>query len=360
MSEKKRRSKKRGNGQGSVYKRGDSFVAQVIVGWRKPSKGGRLIPVKRTKGGFTSRKDASNYIAQLYAASARPARLTLQQLYDEWEPYYSPRVGKSCMDNYKYAFKHFSPLHNIYMDLITAADLQKCMDDCPSGKRTHENMRCTAGLLWAYALDLELVDRDITNNLYTGKGKTVKRQPITEQELEVIRQAIGKEPYADYVYAQCFLGFRPGEFLALTKNDIYIENGQLFLIGGSKTDAGTDRLVPVPDAIRNIVRQRLRVSGTDHLFPRQLIVKNLPAGWKPMTHDYYNKHIFKPLMQRLGIAEGKTPYCARHTYADKLKKAAGDDADKAAIMGHTDYAFTQHAYQSTSADDLKLIAKSLE
>lgn len=360
MTEKKRRVKQRGNGQGTVFRRGSTYTAQVVVGWKTSADGSHLIPVRRSRGGFASRKDAANYCAQLYAASAKPSRLTLQQLYDEWDPYYSPRVGKSCMDNYKYAFKHFAPLHGIFIDLITAADLQKCMDDCPAGKRTHENMRCTAGLLWAYALDRELVDRDITNNLYIGKGKTIKRQPITEQELEIIRKAIGKEPYAEYVYAQCFLGFRPGEFLALTKNDIYLENGQLFLIGGSKTEAGTDRLVPVPDAIRDIIRQRLRVRGTEYLFPRQLIVKDKPAGWKPMSHDYYNKHIFKPLMQRLGIAEGKTPYCARHTYANKLKNADGDNADKAAIMGHTDYAFTQHAYQTTSADDLKLIAKSLE
>ena len=360
MSEKKRRSKNRGNGQGTVFKRGNTFSAQVVVGWKRSDDGSRLIAIKRTKGGFPSRKDAANYMAQLYAATSKPSRLTLQQLYDEWDPYYSPRVGKSCMDNYKYAFKHFAPLHDIFVDLITAADLQKCMDDCPAGKRTHENMRCTAGLLWAYAYDRELVDRDITNNLYIGKGKTMKREAITEQELEVIRKAIGKERYADYVYAQCYLGFRPGEFLSLTKNSIYIENGQLFLIGGSKTDAGTDRLVPVPDAIRDIIKGRLRERGSDFIFPQAMFINGSFTGWKPMSHDYYNKHVFKPLMQKLGIAEGKTPYCARHTYANKLKKADGDNNDKAAIMGHTDYAFTQHAYQSTSADDLKLIAKSLE
>ena len=78
-----------------------------------------------------------------------------------------------------------------------------------------------------------------------------------------------------------------------------------------------------------------------------------------MTHAYFRESVFIPMMKRLGIAEGKTPYCARHTYADKLKAAAGDDQAKAALMGHTDYAFTQAKYQSIALDDLSAVADSI-
>ena len=164
MSERKPKS--RGNGQGSVFKPKGStcWTAQVIIGWKMNRSGTGLVPIKRTKGGFKHKNDAVFYCATLYSASARPSRVTLQQLFDDWDPFYSPRVGKSTMVNYRAAFKHFAPLHDIFLDLITAADLQQCMDDCPAGKRTHENMTCVAGLLWHYAYDRELVDRDITQN----------------------------------------------------------------------------------------------------------------------------------------------------------------------------------------------------
>ena len=360
MSERK--PKTRGNGQGCVYKPKGStmWTAQVTIGWKKNRAGTGLVPVKRTKGGFKYKNDAILYCATLYAASAKPDRVTLQQLYDDWDLFYSPRVGKSTMVNYSAAFKPFAPLHHIYIDLITAADLQQCMDDCPAGKRTHENMKCVAGLLWHYAYDRQLIDRDVTQNLYIGKGETVKREPITEKELKTIKSAIGKERYADYIFAQCYLGFRPGEFLALKKSDVHMESGQMIIVGGSKTDAGRDRSVPVPPPIREIIDIRLAQPNTDYLFPRAEIRDDKFIGWKPMSHEYYNKHIFKPMMKKLNIAEGKTPYCARHTYADKLKKARGDDAAKAALMGHTDYAFTQAAYQSVTAQDLKTIAKSIK
>lgn len=356
------KTKSRGNGQGSVYKpKGSKFwTAQYVVGWKPSLDGSSLVPVKKTKGGFKYKDDAVLFIAELKQASAKARRVTLQQLYDEWEPFYSPRVGASTMVNYSAAFKHFSRFHHIFIDLITAADLQECMDACPAGKRTHENMKCTAGLLWHYAYDRELIDRDITQNLYIGKGTTVKREPITEKELKVIRAAIGKEQYADYVYAHCYLGFRPGEFLALKKSDLRKEGGQLILTGGSKTDAGRDRSVPVPPPIADIIQLRADQLGTDLLFPRAVYRKNEFVCWQAMSHDYYNKHIFKPLMKKLGIAEGKVPYCARHTYANKLKKAKGDTMAKAAMMGHTDYAFTQLAYQSVEPSDLKTIAKSMK
>ena len=53
-------------------------------------------------------------------------------------------------------------------------------------------------------------------------------------------------------------------------------------------------------------------------------------------------------------------YSARHTYSDKLKQAAGDKKDKAALIGHTDYDFTQHRYQSSSLEDLAKVVDPIK
>lgn len=363
MQSKPRKSKSRGNGQGCAYLRGKTWEAQVVIGYKPPNTpGGAPIPIKRRKGGFPTKKAAIAACPGLLTAKGEKYRLTLQQLYDAWYPFYEPRVGPSTMVNYRCAFKHFSPLHNTYIDLITAGDLQDCLDACPAGKRTHENMKAVAGLLWAYASDHEYVLRDITENLYIGKGETQQRDPITEEELEIIGAAIPQEPFASYVYAMAYLGFRPSEFLGLKKSDLRIEKGLLVLTAGSKTDAGRDRQVPVPPIIGKIIADRMSVSGTDLLFPQYIYSRKSShdfLGFKLMGHEYFNKHIFQPLCARLGIAAGKTPYCARHSYADKLKRAQVDDKTKAALIGHTDYAFTQSHYQSTDIVDLKDAAASI-
>lgn len=355
------RTKSRGNGQGTAYKRGSTWTAQVIIGWRVPDGDGKKpIPIKRTKSGFATKRDALAACPSLLLEREKKLRPTLQQVYDAWYAFYEPRVVPSTMVCYRAAYNHFAPLHGIHIELITSDDLQNCMDSCASGKRTHQNMKCVAGLLWAYAYDHDYVQKDVTENLYIGKGETVQREPITDEELSVIFSAITTEPYAEYVYALCYLGFRPGEFLSLRKADLHTDNGVTYIVGGSKTKAGRDRLVPVPDAIREIIERRMAVTGTDLLFPRICYDRSGNfTGYQEMSDAYFREQVFKPMMGRLGIADGKVPYGARHTYSDKLKNAAGDDKTKAAIIGHTDYNFTKSHYQSTDLQDIKAVADSI-
>lgn len=354
--------KSRGNGQGSAYRRGRTWTAQVVVGWRIPEDDTKhLIPIKRTKSGFETKREALAYCPVLLQDRSERPRMALEQVFNEWSIKYTLRVSASTMAGYKAAYLHFKPLHAVQITHIVPQDLQDCMDACPAGKRTHQMMKVVAGLIWAYAIDCNYVDRDITTNLYTGKGQSVQREPLTDDEVETIRQAIGREPYAEYIYALCYLGFRPGEFLKLKKADLHEEAGLMYLVGGSKTDAGKNRRVPVPDVIRPIIRNRLDVAGTDLLFP-QLMYRRTGEfdGYKAMTDSYFRKFVFKPLMKKLKIAEGKVPYSARHTYSDKLKNAAGDVKAKAAIIGHTDYDFTRKRYQSTDLADLKEVSDSIK
>lgn len=359
------KTKKRGNGQGTAYKRGNVWEAQVILGWRVPDDATRKpIPIKRRKSGFATKKDAINYCNRLLHLDKKVASISLSNLYSKWEKAYEHRVSAKTLDGYRQAYEHFSDLHPVSVDVITATDLQQCMDKCTAGKRTHELMKTTANLLWKYAVDARYASRNVAENLYTGKGKKESRLPITEAELEIIRSAVGTEPYADYVYALCYLGFRPTEFLSLKKTDYHEEGGIKYLVGGSKTDAGIDRKVVIPSQIESIISERLKVNGTGLLFPMLCYTRhhNTPPqfkGYKLMSHNYFNNFVFKPLMDRLGIS-GRVPYSARHTYADKLKKASGDVRDKASLIGHTDYDFTQHRYQSSPLEDLKAVVDTLK
>ncbi len=362
--------KARGNKQGSVYYRVDRkyWVAQIVVGWRPPIKeNGHLVPVKKTVGGFKTKKEALNAVNKLI--NGEPVKkyiLTLDEVFNLWKEYYSPRVAEKTMkENYATAYKHFAPLKHRRMDTITAAELQKCMDDCPAGKRTHQLMKVTAGLIWGYALDEELVHKDITDNLYIGKHKTTKRVPLTSDDVKAVKGVIGKIRYAEYIYCHCYLGFRPGEFLEIKKSQVesrVIDGETIYYITeGIKTEAGMDRQVIIPKQILDYVLERLYIPGTEYLFPMYCfrIHTDEFKEFRKMSTRYYNDSVFKPMMEKLGIT-GRVPYSARHTYADKLKHAKGDDRDKASLIGHTDYNFTRSQYQSSPLEDLKAVTDTIE
>lgn len=366
--------KSRGNGQGTAYQRPGqrTWTVEVVTGWKfvdgDPTKPKR--PVRKTKGGFRTKKEALDYVDKLQFADAKKrVRMTMEDIWLAWKTSYASRVGDSTMDNYYYAYKHFAPLHGVYMDLISADNLQKCMDDCPSGKRTHENMRCVANLLWKYAVDKNVIDRNVAENLFTGKGVSVQRESLTEEEEATVKNAIGTIRYAEYVYCLCWLGYRPGEMLQLRKDQLFCaqvktESGTIdvwYFVNGKKTDAGRDRIVVVPDEILPIILDRTYVPGTDLIFPQyKFNRKKTPmlTGFKEMTDAYFRVEVFKPMMKQLNIAEGKVPYSSRHTYANKLKNASGSDKDKASLIGHSDYLFTQNKYQSSHLKDLYELVNS--
>ena len=155
--------------------------------------------------------------------------------------------------------------------------------------------------------------------------------------------------------------------LELRKDQVIEHKGRLFLVEGKKTDAGRNRTEPVHQKIENIVRERLFIPGTDLIFPQYVfakVSKKCPVApltaFKEMTDNYLRENVFKPMMAALGIAEGKVPYAARHTFSNKLKTAAGDDRDKAALIGHSDYTFTQTKYQTTNQDELLAVVDSIK
>ena len=354
QSATKKFERKRGNGQGTAYKRGGAWTAQVVIGWKVPQReGGRPIPIKRTKGGFQSKKDALLYIPTLMSAkTGGKKQKTLLSVMLDWQKMYAQRVSAKTMEGYVGAFRHFEKLHYRNIDTITAVDLQNCLDNCGHGKRTKQTMKVTAGLIFKYAKDAKYVSDNPAENLYIGNDETSHYAPLTDEELAKIGQS--GLPYSDYVVALSYLGFRPTEFFALKKTDYHTENGIHYLVGGIKTEAGIDRAVTIPPFILPIVEKQLSTDGTDLLFPRKT-----KGGYDKMPTRYFTKFIWHPMMDSLGIV-GKVPYATRHTYANKMKGVTGDEKDKAGLMGHASYDTTRKHYQTTSLAEKKAITDQMK
>lgn len=371
-----RRRKGRANGTGTAYLRTnkgkDTWTACVIVGWKLPKDPSKpRIPIKKTKGGFATRRDALNYCSQLMLDTTARRSLTMQECWKEWSGSYEERIVKSTFAGYRSAYNHYSPLHGTHMDKIAVTELQKCIDTVP-GHRMKELMKTTAGLLWRYCVAHNLLNTDITGVLYTGKEQSVQRDPLTPEEIEAIKKNIGNCRYAEYIYCLVYLGFRPGEMLELKKDQLHHylkknDKGEVvaniwYIIGGKKTAAGKNRVIPISSLILNYIIDRSYVPGTDLLFPMYQFDKKKEKFicFKNMSDEYLNKHVFKKMTHALGIAEGKVPYSARHSFADMLKNADGTEKSKAAIIGHSKYLFTQEHYQSDTIEELAALVSSFK
>lgn len=379
-----RSRRSRPNGSGTTRPRGKTWTAIYTAG--HVIADGKTVPDVITLGGFKKKTDAQDYIPVLKASAKIPkeernqalrqavqlptlvdglkfienykrrsptVEITFKSLYERWLPFYEQRCDKSTMNGHKAAVAYFRELWQLPFAQLSADDLQDCIDACPKGRRTQENMKSLGKRLYEYAIGRALVDRNYAAYVYISKDGNKRRPPLKPEHVELIRQQIGKYPMADYIYCLCYLGFRPNEMLQLTKDDYHNDDGVEYFIGGFKTEAGTDRVVTIAPQIAPIIRRLIEAPGL-YVFPG-------PEG-EQINDEYLREKVFYPLLSHLKIQDIPTkenpaiyvPYSCRHFFSDLLKYAEGADTDKAALMGHTEYETTKRIYQSA---DLKAMQK---
>ena len=203
-----RRPKTRGNGTGSVYRLPSGrWIATVTLGYQV-DEDGKLHRATRSRV-FSKKVDAINAIPQLKREAPRIA-ITLGELLDKWLP--THEAGKSTLDGYKAAVKHFETIRWTKLDVLTIDDLQDCIDECGHGRRTKENMRTALGLAYKYGIPRHLVpgDLNLAQFLHVDGEAAVKRDSFTDVQIERIRKA--GTPETDVVLAMIYLLVRFGGY----------------------------------------------------------------------------------------------------------------------------------------------------
>lgn len=350
-----RATKSRGNGMGTVYKRGKTWTAKVTIDYASGSDGVSR-PVSRTKGGFKTKKEAVNYLPVLkLTPREKPKQATFKQIYEAWQP--THRAGKSTMDCYKAAYKYFAPVYRLYISDIDIDDLQDCLDECNKGRRTKENMKALCGLLYKFAIPRHYVTLNMGQYL-TVSGDSGTKNALPDDALPKLEKHADGVFGASIVLCQCYLGFRPAEFVALDAAN-YNSKERAF-IGGAKTEAGTDRTVTVSPKIQKYIDKAMQGKTSGAVFADE--------DGKPLTTSRY-RELFYSVLEKCGIdnpiveRDGKkfytyTPHSCRHTFATLMKRAPGADKDKLALIGHTSDEMLRY-YQDVSYEDLRKITDAL-
>ena len=238
------------------------------------------------------------------------------------------------------------------MAVVTTDDMQKCLDD-QKGRRTREVMKALAGLLYKYALARQIATHNYAQYLYVGNEKKGTHPAFTMEQLAKIKKAAESgDVRAIYTVCLIYTGFRPGEMLALKREDYHRTSEDEWFVGGGKTEAGTDRTVPISPKIKPYVHELVMRAKT-YIFGK-------PRNGSKMDDKYFRDTMFYPLLADLEIQALPSednpaelvPYSCRHTFANLLKNVEGANKDKASLIGHTDYAFTERRYQTAEMDNL--------
>ena len=357
--EKQRKTRTRGNGTGSVFKRPNGTWIAVKTLERTVDANGKWHRTTASKSGFKTKKEALAYLPYLTAQTKQEKRkaTTFKQLYDIWEPIHEKDKSKSTMDCYRAAIKHFSSLWNEPFAEITVDDLQECMDETP-GKRTQQNMKAVCGLLYKYAIPRNLATLNMGQYLVVGGEAGIGKEGLPLEALEKLKSNVGKIAYADYIVAQCYLGFRPSELLELDASN-YDRKNKAFT-GGAKTEAGRNRVVTVSPKIQPTIDRLTSRKVSGPVF--------CDTDGSALTIEKYRQEFYKvleacgidnPVIEVNGVKRRKyTPHSCRHTFSTLMKGVQAPDKDKLALIGHTSTEMLRH-YQDVDLDGLRRITDAI-
>lgn len=339
----------------------EPFRAMVTIG--KDDNGRPICKLLQPKAYFATYNEA---YAALVEYNRNPYDLdnlmTVSELYERWsEVYFKTLTSASAVRNYNSAWEYCSMIHNMKVIDVRARHIKGCMDDGTRNIKGVERkaspniqtkIKSIFNLMLDYAVEYELVDKNyartfnISNEILKESESNRKGHiDFTEEEMSILWENIDKVPFVDVVVMQCYSGWRPQEMSELLVENIDLENNTW--LGGIKTDAGTDRTIPIHSKIRPLVERRYyeaKSIGSKYLINSKA---NGTSGTK-FTYDKY-RHRFDTIKEVLNLNPKHRLHDPRVQFVSMAKFYNLDEYAIKYIVGHVIDDITEKIY--TKRDD---------
>lgn len=333
------------NGFGSIsyygeHRRKPYVCKKYIQGKQKPI------------GYFATYEDALAYLVAYNKNPSlfNPSEITFSEIFKLWSTEHFPKIAKSTSANYNAAYKHCEPLYSKKFITLKISDLQaviRAMSRAKIGYASQKKCRQLLHNLYTYAVKYEIISAsaDISKYIDIDKKKIVyPKSPFNTRQLNRVKRLAESSEllsrWAKVVVMMIYSGVRPSEMLAVKKCDVKLKQ-RYFIVRESKTEAGTNRPIPISKKILPYVKDWLAKSG-----------KTLIADEKGNQLSYHKfRSYFDKVMKATNCHH--TPHECRHTCATLLDDAGANDTAVKRILGHASQGVTKGTYTHKSLHELK-------
>lgn len=350
------------NGYGGISfmgkNRRNPYRVRITTGWEYDPETNKSKQVYATLGYYPSRRAAMMALAEYnkdpYDLDAD--KVTFADAYEAWARRELATKSASRQGQLKAAFGKCAPLHNMKMKNLRKKHLQDVLDKYSSQSDGAQNhIKAVYRIVFTYCLENDIIHRDYSAFVkINAPGDTAENihRPFSEDEISLLWDNLDKKVVlspgrfdetivypADSVLILIYTGMRPSELLSIRCDDINIE--ERYMVGGSKTEAGKNRVIPLHEDIVPLIKKRLD-SGNEYLITYK-------TG-RPATLSQYRKYMFDPIMKELKMDH--LPHDGRHTFATFAERYDVKRLSIKLIMGHASKDITEKVYTHKERSEL--------
>lgn len=333
---------KRANGNGCISKlsgkRRKPYLVKVTVGWDNTGK-----QIRKVVGTYETQKEAQKALADYHSTpyDIELANVSFSYIYHKWSKPKYETLSHSAILGYQSAYANVEMLHNMKVKDIKARHLQEALNKCDKGVPTKRKIKYLFGQMFAYCMQNDIINKDYSKFVDIGKNTAEnKRKPFNKKEIELLWKHEKDIEFIDTILIMIYSGFRIGELLELQTKNIDLEN--MTMVGGLKTDAGKNRLIPIHPKILPLIKKRYNEKHSHFI---------LNFKEKPMKYDNYYRDKFIPIMEQLNMEH--RPHDCRHTFATLLSNANANATAIKKMIGHESYITTEKIYTHKDIEELR-------
>ena len=238
------------NGSGSIVcldktgkKRRKPWAVRITAGWKDGKQ------VRKYLGYYATQKEAMIALSEYHknGINLDMSNITLNELYDVWiKRIIAKDLTPSVVNTHKMAKARFGSLGNKYVKDIKNVQLQNWLDSLDVKPGSKRRLRSTMTQLFEYAFKNDVIVKNPAQGLEINEKVEATGAIFTDEEIAKL-WADKDNPHAQKTLILIYTGMRVGELLKVKREDINLE--ERYIIGGSKTDAGKDRVIPLHDKI---------------------------------------------------------------------------------------------------------------
>lgn len=315
-----RTARKRGNGTGTAFKRGKTWYAQVTRYLYVEEKDGVQRQVRRykTKGGFSTKRDALEYIAKLKNAEERKVP-TLLDLYAVWEKNEYPKLSKSKQQGYTVARRRLEPIIGRKIDSLTTEDLQNIVNEQADSYYKARDMKTLLSHLYKRAMADQFVSQNLSTFITLPTLNEQEGIPFAPEEVDKMWAAYADgDIFIGYLLLMIYSGMMPAELFSCQKDMIDFDRCEIWGCG-RKTKKRKEVPIVFAECVKPVLIELCESVDGQLLQPMQ---KN---KWYDQYHDEVKK---------IGIRD-LPPYSCRHTTGTEAAKQNLNASTIQKIMRHS-------------------------